>query len=157
MEGQSEAQVRMEGALVELVEDHEAHPLQGRIRLEHAGENPFRDHLDAGLGAHPGVHPHPVAHRAARVLLTQEGGHAAGCGPGGQTAGLQDEDLAILQPGLAQEHQGHQGGLAGAGRRYEHGRAPLGQRGAEIGERLGDREVGWNLQAHQSLRTYVED
>ena len=61
---------------MKLVKDHRRDAFQGGILLQHAGEDPFGDHLDAGRSAHPGLPADAVAHRLAHVLA-QQGGHIA--------------------------------------------------------------------------------
>ena len=61
--------------------------------------------------------------RADRLadLLAQRRRHARGRGARGEPARLQHQDLLVLRPRLVEQHQRHARGLAGAGRRDQHG------------------------------------
>src|SRR5207302_62505 len=72
VEGQGEGEVGVEVALVELVEDHEADAGERRVVLEAAGEDPFRDDLDAGGGAGAALVAGAVAGGAADLLAEQD-------------------------------------------------------------------------------------
>ena len=111
---------------MELVEDHAADPGQFRIGQDHPGEDALGDHLDPGAGRDLGLHPHPKTHRAAH-RLAQGLGHAIGGGAGGQTPRLENDDLAIAQPGFAQQFQRDHRGLARTGRCDQHGGVCLGK------------------------------
>ena len=53
---------------------------------------------------------------------------------GGEAARLEHDDLAAVDPGLVEQRQRHPRGLAGAGRRDEHGVRPLAQARRQIVE-----------------------
>ena len=131
VEREGEAEVTVERAFVEFVEDDEAHAGELRIGLQAAGEDAFGDHLDAGPGRDLAVEPHGVAHRAAH-LLAQRLGHAPCRGARRKPARLEHDDLAAVEPGLVEEHQRHARCLAGARLGHEQGRAAAGQGRAEL-------------------------
>jgi hypothetical protein len=114
---------------MELVEHHRADAFQRRIAQDHPAEHPLGDHLDAGLGRDLGLHPHAVAHGLAH-RFAQGLGHPFGGGAGGQAPRLQHDDLASGQPAGVEQPQRHDRGLAGPGRRHQHGRCPRLQGGA---------------------------
>ena len=53
--------------------------------------------------------------------LAEQRGHAGRGGAGGQAARLEHQDAAVAAPGRLEQGERHQRGLAGAGRRDEHG------------------------------------
>ncbi len=116
--------------------------LERGVGLDHPGEDPLGDHLDPRGRADAGLQAHAVAHRASRVGLPEQLGHPLGCGPRGQAARLEHEDLPSAQPRLVQERERDQRGLAGAGRRHQHGRARAGERLTQGGKRVANRKVG---------------
>ncbi len=130
-------EVRVEGPLVELVEDHEAHPGEFRVPLETAREDALRHDLHAGAGTHAGLEAHPVARRRADVLpeVLRE---ARRDGPRRDPAWLEHHDGAPVQPRLVQEFEGHDGALARAGRGLQQHQRVRPQRGAQVGEDVVD-------------------
>ncbi|GJE71087.1 hypothetical protein CHKEEEPN_2629 [Methylorubrum podarium] len=141
VEGEGQPEIGVEGALVELVEQHRADAGQFRIVEDHPGEHAFGDDLDPGAGRDLGAEPHPQAHRVADPLA-QGRGHALGRPARREPPGLQQDDLFRPEPGLVEEGQRHAGGLAGARRRHEHGGDALRQGRAQGGEGGVDRERG---------------
>ncbi|GJE60660.1 hypothetical protein MPOCJGCO_2774 [Methylobacterium trifolii] len=139
IEGEGEAEVGVEGALVELVEQHGADAAEFRVVEDHAGEHPLGDDLDPGAPGDPGAQPHAQAHGLADPLA-QGRGHALGGGPRRQAPRLQQDDLAPGQPGFTEEGEGYAGGLARARRRDEHGRVASGQGRAQVRQRRFDRQ-----------------
>lgn len=113
LQTQGQAQVRLQAALVKFIEDHRAHPFQGRVPLQTTGEDALGDHLDAGLWAGQSVQAGGQSHGLTRAF-TPLGGHAPGRGPGRQAPGLQQQYPAGA-PGRFQQGRGHTGGLARAG------------------------------------------
>jgi hypothetical protein len=140
LEGERQAEVGVETALVELVEDHRADPLQRRVRLEHPGEDALGDHLDAGVRPHPRVHPHTVAGGAAGPLA-QEPRHPLRGGARCEAAWLQHHDPRAGEPPLAQERQGNACRLPRARWRLEDGGAPFAQHAAQLGNGGFDGKV----------------
>ena len=123
-------------ALVELVEDQAADAGQVRVGLDHPGQDAFGDHLDAaarrpprrGCGSRrgrPTASPRPSARRSAAARAATRRGSSMTMRPG--DAGLEQVER-------------HAGGLAGAGRRLQHGAAGLGQRPAERRQQRLDRQ-----------------
>ena len=99
MEGERQAEVGVNAALVELVEDHESDPIQRGIRLDQAGQDALGEDLDPGGRADRCLMPDPVADQAADRLSGQCG-HMTRRGSGGQAPGLQHQDPTAPQPGL---------------------------------------------------------
>ena len=97
--GQGQAEVGVQAALVELVEDHESDPIQRGIRLDQAGQDALGEDLDPGGRADRCFMPDPVADQAADLLAGQCG-HMTRRGSGGQAPGLQHQDPTAPQPGL---------------------------------------------------------
>ncbi|MNE15137.1 hypothetical protein D3C80_1080380 [compost metagenome] len=124
---QRQAQVGVQAAFMELVEQDRADALQRRVVQNHPGEDPFRDHFDSGPGADPALKPRAIADRLAR-LLPQTGGHSVRRRPCGQPPRLQNQNLAAAQPWLVQQGQRHDGRLTSARRRSQDDRIGCGQR-----------------------------
>ena len=97
LERQRQAEIGVQRALVELVEDHQPDAVEPRIGLQHARQDALGDHLDAGAGADPGVAADAVADRLAD-LFAQQCRHASRRGAGGEAARLENDDLAALEP-----------------------------------------------------------
>ena len=93
---------------MEFVEYDEIGPGELGVRLEPAGEDSLRDHLDPGVA--PG-RPVVSGHVSRRVpdLFAQQGRHPAGGRTGRQSPWLQHEDLA---GDGAEQAQGNHRGLA---------------------------------------------
>ena len=137
--GEGEAEIGVEAALVELVEKHRGHAVEGRIVEDHAGEDALGDHLDAGASGDAGFQPHAVADGLAD-RLAEHRRHARGRRPRGQPTGLQDDQLAGTNPGLLEQRERNAGGLAGARRGDEDGRVALDQGAAKRREDVLDRK-----------------
>jgi hypothetical protein len=115
VEGEGEAHVRVERALVVLVEEDRGHALQRRIVEDHAGEDAFGHDLDAGAGRDLHVQPRPQADGVADAF-GERLRHALRRAAGGEPARLQHDDPAISAPWRIEQRQRHPGGLARAGR-----------------------------------------
>ena len=139
VEGQRQAQVGLEAALVELVEDHQPHAVEAGVALQPPGEDALGHHLDPGVAADGPVVAGAVADRAADLLAEQRR-HPPGRGPGGQPAGFEHDDAPVAEPLGAEQGEGDRGGLAGAGGGLEHGQARAGERGLELGQGGDDRQ-----------------
>ncbi|CAH0326224.1 hypothetical protein SRABI111_06083 [Pseudomonas carnis] len=120
VEAQGQRQVGVEAALVEFVEDQQAHAVQRRIVLQAAGEDTFGDNLDARVGADFAVQANAVAH-GLTDLFTQFTGQPLGSSTGSQAPGFEHQDGLPGKPGLMQQSQGHAGGFTGSGGRFQHG------------------------------------
>ena len=125
---------------MELVEDDQPHPCQRRVPLEHARQDAFGHHLDAGVRPDPRVQAHAVADRPPDRLPAQLR-HAHGGRTRGQAPRLQHEDAPAREPRLAQQGRGHARGLARARRGLQHRRRPGAQRRGQIGQHVLDREA----------------
>jgi hypothetical protein len=97
VERESEAEIRVEGALVEFVEDHARDPVQRRVREDHPREHALGDHLDPRATGDAGLGPDAQADRLADALAERPG-HPVSGGPCGKTPGLEDNDAAISAP-----------------------------------------------------------
>ena len=145
VERQREADVAVEAALVDLVEQHRGDAGELGIGLDARDEDALGDHRDAGGARAAAVHAGRVAEGAAD-LLAREPRHPLGRGARGEAAGGEEEDLARA-PVLGEERGRDGGGLAGAGRRDEHGVGAGAEGGEEVREDGFDRERG-----HQGTR-----
>ncbi len=128
--GQGQAQVGVEAALVELIEDHRRHAVQARIVENHPGEHALGHHLDPGSSRDLRLQSHAKTHRLADALA-QALGHPRRRRPGRQPPGFEHDDLTAGHPRLVQQGQGHDRGLARPGRRDQHGGLAFGERGLQ--------------------------
>ena len=148
IEGEGEAEVAVEAALVDLVEQDGGHAGELGVGLDAVPEDAFGEHGDPGAGGAPGVEAGGVADRAADGLAG-ELRHPLRGGPGGEAPGGEEQDLA-LAPRFGEEGGRDGGGLAGARRGDEHGVWRLAQCGEQVREDRVDRECirhaseGWH-------------
>ena len=137
VERQRKPEIGVEGALVELVEQHRRDALDRGIVEHHAGEHAVGDDLDARPAPDLRAEPDPQADGLAD-RLAERAGHAVGGGARGEAPRLEDDQLAALDPGLVEKRQRHPRGLSGAGRRDQHRVRSRRERRREIGQRLVD-------------------
>ena len=119
IECQSKAQIAIETAFVEFVEENRSDAGQLGIIEDHAGKDALGDHFDAGFRPDLAVEAHAIAHRLAHSFA-QRLGHVAGGGTGRKTARLEHDDLAVAAPWCIEEGKGYARRLAGAGRGHQH-------------------------------------
>ena len=86
------------------IEQHSSHAGKLRVIKDHAGEDTFGHHLNAGLCRNLAVHAHAITNSFANVL-TKRMGHAPSSGTRGKAAWFQHNDLAIFPPGRIQQSQ----------------------------------------------------
>ena len=141
VERESQPQVGVERALVELVEQDCADAGELRVVQDHAGEDALGDDLDARLRPRLRDHARPQSDSLAHSLR-QGLRHALGCGPRGDTARLQHQHLPALEPAFLHQRQRHARRLAGAGRRDQNGASARRQGGAHLVENGVNRQWG---------------
>ena len=141
IERESQAQVGGQVAFVHLVEDHHGHTGQFGVVLQATGEHAFGHHFDAGSRADAPLVAGLVAHRRADLLAEQRG-HAPGGRSGGQAARLEHHDAAVAEPGLIEQPQRHDRGLAGPRRRYHDRLVAVDECLPERGEHAHDGQIG---------------
>jgi hypothetical protein len=115
-----EAEVGIQGAFMEFIEQHGGDAGQFRIVEHKAGEDALGDDLDAGAARHLRAKAHAQAHRLADRLADSLR-HPLGGRTRGEAARLQHDNLSAAGPGLLRQHQWNPRGLAGARRRHQHG------------------------------------
>ncbi len=141
-ERERETEVSAEMALVELVEDQRADAVEQRVVLQHAGEDAFGDHLDAGARTDLRFEADAVADRLAG-LFTACAGHEVRGRARGDAARLQHQQLAACKPGRVQQGRRHARGLAGAGRGLQHQTRLPGQADQDLGQQgINRKRVG---------------
>ena len=133
-----QAEVGIERALVELVEQQRRYPFERRILQHHTGEHALGDHLDAGSLRHLGAEAHAIAHGVADCVPERRS-HAGRSRARGKPARLEHDDLLVRHPQLAREHERHARGLAGARRGHQHRDVARAKRGYELRQRGIDR------------------
>jgi hypothetical protein len=110
--------------------------------LQPPHQQAFRHHFDPGAVREGAVEPRGEPDGPAGGGFAQQFRHPPRGGAGGDAAGFEYQDAASAHPGLVQQGEGRQRGLARAGRRDEHGVAPVAQGGGKAGQGLGDGEGG---------------
>jgi len=118
VETECQAEVRLQAALVELVEHHAGHAFQGGVSLQHPGEDAFGDDLDPRAWTNACFKPRAVADEFAGFFAAQHG-HASCDRTGGDPPRFQHEDALVLPPRLLLQEQRDDGALAGPGRGLE--------------------------------------
>ncbi len=131
-----EAEIGVERALVEFVEQHRGDALQFRIVEDQPREHALGDDLDPGLGRYLRAEAHAQAHRLTGAFAECLR-HPVGGGARRDPARLEHEDLA-RRPRLALKHQRHARGLAGTRRRDQHRDVAHAQRGGQRRQRIVD-------------------
>ncbi len=116
---QRQTQVAGQMTLVEFVEQQHADAFQHRVVLDQPGQDAFGDDFDAGARGGLVLEADAISHRLAN-RLAQLARHELRRAAGRHAARLQHHDLAAGQPRRVQQRQRHLGGLAGAGRRFQH-------------------------------------
>ena len=124
-------EIGIQAALVKLIEDHATHAAKRRIRLQHAGQNAFSEHLDARIAAHFGFEPGAVADGVSDRFSEQRR-HAIRDRACGETPRFEHQDPAALEPRAVQQQQGHEGAFTGAWRCFQQHTAAILQRGDEL-------------------------
>ena len=118
---QREAEVGVDAALVELVEDEKADAVERRVVLQAPREDAFGDDLDARRAADARVAAHAIADRLADALAVQLG-EPEGGGARRESPRLEHDDRAPVEPAGVEEGERNGRGFAGAGRRLNHDR-----------------------------------
>ncbi len=139
VERQGQAEIGVEGAFVELVEQHGADAGEFRIVEDHAAEDALRHDLDPGAARDLGAEADAQADGVADALA-ERAGHALGRGPSGEAARLQQDDLAAPEPRRVEKIEGHPRRLACAGRRDQDGGVAGRQGRTQGGKRGIDRQ-----------------
>ena len=137
IERQGQAEIGVERALVELVEEDGANAGQRGIVEDEARENALGDHFDARFRSDARIEAGADADGFADLLAGQLR-HAFGRGAGGQAARLQQQDLGAPEPRRIEQCRRHARRLAGAGWRHEHGRSARGERLPQLLQHLVD-------------------
>ncbi len=139
IERQCKAEIRIEAALVELVEEHGCNLFKIGVVEDHPRKDALGDDEDARFRRDFILKPHTVTDRCADIL-TEEACHAAGGGAGGKAARFEQDDRAVVPPWSVEKMQRNEGGLARTRRRDQHGGIAFVQRIIERRQDLGDRK-----------------
>ncbi len=153
LQHEGEAEVGVQRALVELIEDDESVCLERGIVLDKPRQHSFRHHLDARARRHAGVEPHAVSDSGADRLRQHRGHPLCRCARG-QTPRLQQRDSAAGEPGLVQQSERYVRSLSSPGRSRQHRSAIRVQHTAQLRERGVHRKlvvVGGTAGAHERL------
>ena len=115
---QTESQIRLQAALMKLVEDDAAHAFERRVFDQAAREDSLCDHLYPCLQRNLLLEAYLIAYRLPH-FLAEHLCHAQGYLPGSQAAGLKHDDSALCT--TAEHRQRQQRGLTGTRWSYDHG------------------------------------
>ena len=138
---QRQAQIGIERTLVKFVEQHGGDAGQFGIVENLPRENALGDDLDPRRARDLGAEADAIADGLAGALAERLR-HPLGAGARRDPARLQHDDLLALQPRRIEQRQRHPRGLAGAGRRHQHGGVVGRERAREFVEHRVDRERG---------------
>ena len=147
IQGERQPEVRVEAALVELVEYHEAHPGQFGVTLEPPGQNALGDDLDPRRRPHRTIGSCAIAD-GFTDLFSEQRRHAPCRGPGGEATGFEHHDALCTEPRLGEQPQRRHRRLAGARARGQHRDAPVIERGPQIVDDIFHRQVGCSRLTH---------
>ncbi len=146
IKSQRETEIRLQVALVELVEDHAIDVLERGIALQSARQDALGHDFDARRSADAGFEPGAVAHQLPGLRarqLRESSRHGASRNP----ARLQHDDtLVCAEPGLVQQRERDHRALARTRRRLEHRVSMRPQRRSQCGQRVEDRS-DWQRKA----------
>ena len=76
---------------MKFIKDDQRNTLELRVTQRHAGQHPFRDHLQPGGRADSGIRPGSVTNSLPH-RLTELGSHKGRHGAGGNPTGLQHQN-----------------------------------------------------------------
>ena len=143
IQGEGQGQVRVQVALVKLVDDDPRHARQLRVALQATQRHARRHHLHARAPTHPRIPAHRVTDLAPH-LLAQQASDPAGGGPRGHPARLGDEHPPGR--GLVPRQRDRDGGrqqrrLARARGSGHHGARTRARRRRNIGQRTRHRQL----------------
>jgi hypothetical protein len=156
LDQEGQGQVRVEVALVALVQHHYRRARQFRVALQAPYQHSRGHHLDPGGGRDATVAAHRVAHPAAH-RLAQQRRHPARRSPGRDPARLRDHDPpGAVRPGAVRpgpvpsgQGEGDQGRLACPGRCDQHRRTRACQGGGDCRQHRPDGQVGQVVRGDQ--------
>ena len=138
IERQRQAQIGVERALVEFVEQNGAHALKRGIVEDHAGKHALGDDLDPGAGGGFRFHAHPQADTLAH-LFAKRGGHTVSGGAGGKAPWLQHENAARADETGAHQRQRNPRCFARARRGDQNGARVFRKRRRDLRQDLVNR------------------
>ena len=113
LQGQREAQIGVEAALMKLVEDDEANVIERRVALQAAREHALRHDFDPRAWSDTRVAAHAIADGLSD-LLTQELGESVRGRSRGEPSWLEHHDRAVAEPLGVDEDERHSCRLAGS-------------------------------------------
>lgn len=140
VERECQAEIRLEVALVEFVEDDERDAVERGVSLKASGENAVGDYLDPGHRRDPAF----VTRRDPDGLpdtLAEECRHPRSSSASRDPTGLEQEHAAAIHPRLAQKAEGNNCRLACTRLSLEDRSADPGERGTEFVDDLFDRKA----------------
>ena len=151
VERQGEAEIGVERALVELVEQHGGDAVEGGIVEDHADEHALGHDLYPRVRRDEALQADAQADGLAH-LLAERRGHAGCGGAGRQAPGLEHDQTPALDPGVIEEGERDAGRLAGAGRGDQHRARMRRERRLQVGQDLVDRKWEARIESHKSDR-----
>jgi hypothetical protein len=135
-----QAEVRLEVALVELVEDDRCHPVEPGVSLQASGEDPVGDDLDPGSPGEPALVTCGYADGLSDTLA-EERSHPCGRSSSCDSTGLEQE-YAPIHPWLVQKAKGNDRRLARTRLSLKDSRSDSVESDAELLDDVLDRKSG---------------
>jgi hypothetical protein len=140
VQGERQAEIRLEVALVEFIEDDQCHAVEGGISLEASGENAVGDDLDPGRAGYPALVTGGQTDSLSDTLA-EERSHPCGRSTSCDPTGLEQE-YAPVHPWLVQKAEGDDCRLAGAWLSLKDRSSDPVESGAELIDDVLDRKPG---------------
>ena len=137
---QRQAEIGIERALVEFVEQHRGDAVERRIVEDQPREHAFGDDLDAGACATPSSRSARAGPTVSPTLSPSVAAMRSAAARAASRRGSSTRIFLSAAHGSSSQHQRHARGLAGARRRHQHGGVALPQRRGQPRQRLVDRE-----------------
>jgi hypothetical protein len=137
LERERQAEVALQVALVELVEDHARDSFERGIVLQHAGQDALGDDLEAGRGACTGLEPGAEADSLAGTLAERVRHALRDCARG-DPARLEHHDPSVSPPGGIEQRERNDRALPGPRGRFQHDGASGRECSAQFRQRFED-------------------
>jgi len=140
IKGEREAEIGVEAALVELVEQYRRDARQFRVVEKHTGEDTLGDDFDTGFRAHAAIEPDAMKPTVSPIFSPSVTAIRCAAARAARRRGSSMTMRPSRRHFASRRRQRHARGLAGAGRRDEYGAIASLQCVEEAGECVVDGE-----------------
>ena len=135
-------QVSVQITFMRFIEENRGHTFKPGIGLQAAHQQTFGHHLNpCAVGELP-IKARGKPNGAAGLVLPKQGRHAARGSTGSHTARFQHQDAPSSGPGFFHQRERHNGGLARARGRDQHGVGGVAKGSAQRRQRFGNGQFG---------------